>query len=131
MSIVINPLEISPTGYPTKITFYGGEGLQWVAEVNARTPHGTAEMRMRLIFSGTAQVRIGAYEDQDLQGAYLLALVPNSVWVADHLDAYVKKFGPALLPVVKNIKHYVLRGHEFSIGLLARNVECLAAEDKQ
>jgi hypothetical protein len=130
MSNVINPLEISPTGHATRITFHGGEDLRWVAEINARAPDGQSEKRMRFTFIGTALVRIGDYEDLNFKSSYLLTVVPNSTWIAYHMDAYVKKFGPGLLSVVKNVKHYVLRGHDLTIGILARNVECSMADNK-
>jgi len=124
MNTQINPLELLPTGLATNITLCGGEESQWVAEINAMSLDNKSEIRVRLTFGGAAQIRMGNYEDREVSSNYLLTKVKSSIWVDQELDCYVKKFGTNLLPVVKNLEHYVLRGHDLSIGFLARKVEC-------
>jgi hypothetical protein len=76
-----------------------------------------------LIFIGSAQARICDEQDRKLDSKNVLMQVPDSPWVEHFLECYIQEYGTKLLPVVKDVKHYVVRGHEYVIGILARNVE--------
>lgn len=124
MSNKLNPFELFPTPYPPRIKFCTEEHGPTVVEINVKLSLNVPQIRVRLVFGGVAVTRTGDYEDAEIKGRYTLMKVENSAWLARDLDAYVRKFGTSLLPAVKDIQHFVLSGHEFSIGILARSVTC-------
>ena len=66
--------------------------------------------------------------DRQISGEYLFMQIRNSAWVESFLEAYVQEYGKNLLPVVNNMQHFIVRGHESTIGVLARKVECVEVE---
>ena len=122
MSEIIYPFELSPSATATQWTFQGAEEGQWTVELTAQ--HESSVRRVRLAFAGVTQVRINDDWDRAVTGKYLLMQISKSPWVERFLEIYVKEFGTALLPVVKNKQHFIVRGHDSTIGLLARSVEC-------
>ena len=129
MSKSLNPFELLPTGYPPRIKFCAEEHGSDVAEVNVKSSLNGPEIRVRLVFGGAATIRIADYEDAEIKEKtnvpYILMKIENSEWLARDLEAYVRKFGSSILAVVKkDLQHFVLCGHEFNIGILARSVTC-------
>jgi hypothetical protein len=107
------------------IRFTGGEGGGWFADVSIDAGGG-AQARVRLTFGGVAALRMGSEDDnREYRGPYVLEVIQDSEWLKNDLAAYVKKFGTRLLPAVaKDLQHFVLRGHDLTLGLLARHVSC-------
>lgn len=126
MNDITYPFELAQSAYGTKFKFCGEEEGRWTVELNVYMPSENSEKRIQLTFIGVTQARINDDLDRKLTGKYLLMQIGNSVWVDCFLDSYVKEFGKSLLPVIKNMQHFIVRGQESSVGILARKVECLA-----
>ncbi|MFZ6723341.1 hypothetical protein ACO0LM_23045 [Undibacterium sp. Di26W] len=124
MNEITYPFELIPSAYGTKLKFYGEEEGRWTIDLNVQMQKDVSEKRIQLTFIGVTQARVNDDSDRRTSGKYLLMQIGNSSWVDCFLDSYVQEFGKSLLPVVKNMQHFIVRGHESSIGILARKVEC-------
>lgn len=125
MNEITYPFEFIPSVYGTKLKFCGEEEGRWTVELNVQTPSDASEKRIQLTFVGVTQARINDDLDRKVSGKYLLMQIGNSAWVDCFLDSYVQEFGKNLLPIIKNMQHFIVQGHESSIGILARKVECM------
>ena len=120
---IIYPHELTPSFYGTELKFCGGEEEQWVVELNVHIQSENLPKRIQLTFIGATQARVNDDFDRKVEGKYLLMQIRNSEWIESYLDAYVQEFGKNLLPVVNNMQHFIVHGHESTIGILARKVE--------
>jgi hypothetical protein len=126
MNDISYPFELAPGAYGTNFTFCGEEEGRWTVQISVRGDGDDGAKRVQLTFIGVAEARINDAADRSVTGACALMQISQSVWVQQFLKNYVIEFGSALLPVVTNVQHFIVRGPESAIGVLARKVECSA-----
>ena len=119
-NLTIADIDYEPQG--SKVAFSTEEGGPCTAEFDAILRSTHQKVRVKVIFSGSSEIRINDQQDSELRASNPLSVVDQSKWVEKSLHEYVSRFGPKLLPVVGNIKHFLLSGQDMSLGVLARSV---------
>lgn len=119
MTVELDPLALPPWYGGTRLSFTGGEGQHFVVDVNAML--GDNQMRLRLVFSGVAEVRVASEADSGVAKQGVLTIVSNSSWLRQVVARHAARFGQEMAVVLSDVKHYVVCGHEGSIGLLANS----------
>jgi hypothetical protein len=121
MSIVqIGNIGFEPTG--TRLSFSCAENGPWVVEMDGTTGVFLKKVRIKIAFSGAALARLNDPNDIGDQFTHPLCLVKSSDRVKEFLAGYSAQFGTKLLAAVKNMQHFVVIGHDMSVGILARDV---------
>lgn len=115
---------MSPCPRGTHTTFSGQEDGGWVVEIDASSKGDVAPQRIRILFQGVVQARLNSNDDRSNAAERVLSVQSSSSWLNEFERLYVEEYGPALVAVIKNVKHYVVHGHDISIGLLARKIVC-------
>jgi hypothetical protein len=84
-------------------------------------------VRLRLTFSGAADARVNDPRDREETPRRPVQLVEPSAWREQALAEYVSRFGTKLLPVVNNMRHYVVASRDMTVGVLAREASITLA----
>ena len=116
------PFEYEPNAHGTELSFSGKEDGHFVVEVNVASLR--LNQRIRLTFQGAPWARINDPFDCDAPSDSLVVEMLKTPWLDEHRRAYVKKAGESRLSNIEDLRHYVVHGHDLTIGILARKVEC-------
>jgi hypothetical protein len=124
MDFTENPFRFIPDPYGTNLTFSGGEDAGWVVDANILNFELQLAKRVRFVFPGVVQARINDDMDRNFSTKFFLTNHNNSPWINNFLEAYEKQFGLNFVPAVRDVQHFVLKGHDLTIGIIARKVIC-------
>lgn len=118
-------LAMSPCPRGTHSTFSGQEDGSWIVEIDASPKGDIAPQRIRILFQGVVQARLNNEYDQTNDAERVLSILSNSLWLVDFERSYVQRHGVKFLAFVKkDVQHFVVHGHDLSIGVLARKIAC-------
>jgi hypothetical protein len=109
--------------YGTRITFSGREEGDWIIEIDAMSWKDMSAQRVRMRFRGVVAARFNDENDKQNEAERVLSIFSDSEWLSEHQRAYVDKHGSKFLKfIIKDLKHFVVHGHDMCIGLLARKI---------
>lgn len=95
-----------------------------MVEIDASRSGHTAPQRIRLHFRGFVQARVNDPADVLEHAPRLLQELHDGQWIDDFARSYLEAHGPKLSEAaIKGVKHFIVSGHDMTIGLLARKVE--------
>jgi hypothetical protein len=115
-------LAFAPWPQHTNVQFAGREDGHWFVEVDVADSGGNGPRRLKLEFGGVVQARLNHDNDRKVRRGNVFYIVSPSEWYRSFEQAYVSEFGPKLVAVIRNVKHFVIQGQDLSVGILARTV---------
>lgn len=120
----MNIYAMEPCARGTHTAFTVQEGGCCTVEIDASRPGDIAALRIRLHFRGFVQARVNDPADTPSEFRRALRERNDGQWLENFGQRYLEEHGPKLWVVaVKGVKHFVVQGHDMSIGLLARVVD--------
>jgi hypothetical protein len=95
-----------------------------MVEIDASRSGDMVPQRIRLHFRGFVQARVNDPADVCKHAQRVLQELHDGRWIDDFARSYLEAHGPKLSEAaIKGVKHFIVSGHDMTIGLLARRVE--------